>query len=187
MLSRSIGSDGCATVQGLTPHDSFRSWSVLFWAWTAWRFFMERFDFHMERFPVRYGAYVRLTASFRKFTAAFSRPTTSSSPILHFTLYILHSSVSSRLFITRQGGQSAARANNVASPLLPIKDHVTFGPKVTLPFPKRSRYLSPKGHATFPPKVRLPLWQGSGDLSLEGQATFQERLQVTPPQNQNPS
>ena len=77
--------------------------------------------------------------------------------------------VSPRLFITRQGGQSAAGANNVASPLLPVKGHVTFGPKVTLPFlkgratfvprvtlpfPRRSRYLSPKGLATVAPKVR---------------------------------
>ena len=62
--------------------------------------------------------------------------------------------VPSRLFITRQGGQNAARANNVASSLLPVKGHVTFGSMVTLPFPKRSRYLCAKSQATVAPKVR---------------------------------
>ena len=36
----------------------------------------------------------------------------------------------------------------------PHKGQVTFAPKVTLPLPRRSRYLCPKGQVTFAPKVR---------------------------------
>ncbi len=50
--------------------------------------------------------------------------------------------------------------------------------KVRLPFPKRSRYLSPKGHATFPQKVRLPFPKRSRYLPAKGQATDRAKVRL---------
>ena len=121
----------------------FRSWSVLFWAWTAWRFFMERFVFH--------GSFFRRSWSgcpFDRLVSEIHRLVSHSDRLV--------------LRIDRRVSQTDRLGLEIARLFCP------FRPTKAVHNPPEAGGEMP-GQIMLPP---APVGQGSPDLRANGHATF---------------